>query len=269
MSVDAETFQEFLDQQQYSRNGVRRYEWIFGETFVCTGGLATTEWVVKRAGVKDGDRILDVGCGVGGHDFYMAEKYDVHITAVDLSVNMMSVALEHFAQRPHLADKIQFKMSDVMKAEFPDASFDLIYSRDAILHIADKEKLFALFYKWLAPGGRVVFTDYSKGDKPQYSEEFKRYVAQRQYHLLTVPQYEQLLKKSGFVNVQADDITEDTVRTLRVELEKLESRKAEFLKEFSAEDYNCLKQGWEAKIKRGTDGDQAWCLCYAEKQAQQ
>lgn len=268
MGVDSETFQEFLDQQQYSRNGVRRYEWIFGETFVCTGGLATTEWVVKRAGVKDGDRILDVGCGVGGHDFYMAEKYNVHITAVDLSVNMMSVALEHFAQRPHLADKIQFKMSDVMKAQFPDASFDLIYSRDALLHIADKEKLFALFHKWLAPGGRVVFTDYSRGDKPQYSDEFKRYVAQRQYHLLTVCEYEQLLKKSGFVNVQVDDITKETVQTLHVELEKLDSRKAEFLKEFSAEDYDCLKHGWEAKIKRGTDGDQAWCMCYAEKPAQ-
>ncbi|KAL3204492.1 hypothetical protein MRX96_011501 [Rhipicephalus microplus] len=142
----------------------------------------------RKAGVKDGDRILDVGCGVGGHDFYMAEKYDVRIMAVDLSVNMMSIALEHFAKRPHLADK-----------SFPEASFDLIYSRDALLHIADKETLFALFHKWLAPGGRIFFTDYCRGDKNQedYSEEFKQYVAQRQYNLLTVSEYGQLLKKAG------------------------------------------------------------------------
>ncbi|XP_075552919.1 uncharacterized protein LOC142585793 [Dermacentor variabilis] len=262
---DFHSFQEFLDQRQYSRNGVRLYEWIFGNTFVSTGGLSTTEWGVKKAGVKDGDRILDVGCGVGGHDFYMAEKYDVRIVAVDLSVNMMSIALEHFAQRPHLADKIQFKMSDVTKSEFPEASFDLIYSRDALLHIADKDTLFALFHKWLAPGGRIFFTDYCRGDKEDYSEEFKTYVAQRQYNLLTVSEYGKLLEKAGFVNVQAEDISQETVGNLRRELEKLESSKDDFLKEFSADDFNYLKQGWEAKIKRGADGDQAWCACYAEK----
>ena len=37
------TFQDFLDQQQYSRNGVLRYEKIFGPGFVSTGGLDTTK----------------------------------------------------------------------------------------------------------------------------------------------------------------------------------------------------------------------------------
>ena len=37
------TFQEFLDTQQYSKNGILRYEKIFGRTFVSTGGRETTE----------------------------------------------------------------------------------------------------------------------------------------------------------------------------------------------------------------------------------
>lgn len=37
------SFQEFLDEHQYSRAGVRRYEWIFGETFISSGGLQTTK----------------------------------------------------------------------------------------------------------------------------------------------------------------------------------------------------------------------------------
>ncbi|KAL1435960.1 hypothetical protein MTO96_010722 [Rhipicephalus appendiculatus] len=251
---DFNSFQEFLDKRQYSSNGVRLYEWIFGDTFISTGGLSTTEWGVKKAGVKDGDRILDVGCGVGGHDFYMAEKYDVRIMAVDLSVNMMSIALEHFAKRPHLAEKIQFKMSDVTQAEFPEASFDLIYSRDALLHIADKETLFALFHKWLAPGGRIFFTDYCRGDKAKedYSEEFKEYVAQRQYNLLTVSEYGQLLKKAGFVNVQAEDISEDTVRTLRRELERLENWQGRLSQGIHSRRLRLSEEGLGGK-------DQAWC----------
>ncbi|PON62194.1 S-adenosyl-L-methionine-dependent methyltransferase, partial [Parasponia andersonii] len=43
-----------------------------------------------------------------------------------------------------------------------DNSFDVIYSRDTILHIQDKPALFRSFYKWLKPGGKVVISDYCK-----------------------------------------------------------------------------------------------------------
>jgi len=48
------TFQEFLDNKQYSRNGILCYERMFDKHFVSTGGLETTEvcWcVLKCAGV--------------------------------------------------------------------------------------------------------------------------------------------------------------------------------------------------------------------------
>ena len=35
-------FQKFLDEQQYNKNGILRYEMIFGETYVSTGGQETT-----------------------------------------------------------------------------------------------------------------------------------------------------------------------------------------------------------------------------------
>ncbi len=53
-------------------------------------------------------------------------------------------------------------------------------SRDSILHISDKVKLFSLFFKWLKPGGRLLFTDYNCADGP-LSDEFKAYQEQRGY----------------------------------------------------------------------------------------
>lgn len=41
------TFQEFLDSQQYSHNSILRYERIFGQNYVSTGGKETTE--VRRS----------------------------------------------------------------------------------------------------------------------------------------------------------------------------------------------------------------------------
>lgn len=258
------SFQEFLDEHQYSRAGVRRYEWIFGETFISSGGLQTTKEIVERMNLKDGDRILDVGCGAGGHDFYMAERYDVKILAVDLSVNMMSMALEHFAKRPHLTRKIQFEALDATRANFPEGSFDVIYSRDTLLHIADKHSLLRNFFKWLAPGGKLVFTDYCRGDQ-DHSAEFKKYVAERGYNLLTVKEYEHLMKEAGFEEVRSEDISQNFLQVLRIELNKLITEKDRFLKEFTQEDYDYLKKGWEAKIERVTNGDQVWCFGYGKK----
>lgn len=269
MSVDGPTrglvtMQEFLDHHQYTQTAVRRYEWVFGETFLSSGGLPTAKEIIEKMGIKDGDRILDVGCGVGGHDFYMAENYDVKILAVDLSVNMMSVALEHFSKRPHLTKKIQFEVVDATTAEHEEGSFDIIYSRDTLLHIEDKKSLFKKFYRWLSPGGKLVFTDYCRGDQ-EHSEEFKNYVADRGYYLFTVEQYGQLMRDTGFVNVRPENYSKRFLELLQYELHKLNSGREDFLKEFSVEDYTYLKNGWEAKIKRVGDGDQVWCFCYGEK----
>ncbi|EEC00588.1 hypothetical protein IscW_ISCW024094 [Ixodes scapularis] len=73
------------------------------------------------------------------------------------------------------------------------------------------------------------------------------------------------MKETGFVKVRSEDISQEFLRVLRVELDKLNTQKDDFLKKFSSEDYEYLKRGWEAKIRRVSDGDQVWCLGYGEK----
>lgn len=55
----------FLDGQQYTLEGIRRYEFIFGKTYISTGGKCTTKEFVDQLKLKDGDKVLDVGCGIG------------------------------------------------------------------------------------------------------------------------------------------------------------------------------------------------------------
>jgi phosphoethanolamine N-methyltransferase len=92
----------------------------------------TTKEFVKKLELKEGDRVLDVGCGIGGGDFYMAEEYDVEVVGIDLSINMISLALERSIGRKCA---IEFEVGDCTKMNFPPSSFDVIYSRDTILHI--------------------------------------------------------------------------------------------------------------------------------------
>ena len=50
--------------------------------------------------------------------------------------------------------------------DFPAASFDVIYSRDCIIHIREKKELFERFFRWLKPGGRLMIS----GNLKHYDE---------------------------------------------------------------------------------------------------
>jgi phosphoethanolamine N-methyltransferase len=76
----------------------------------------------------------------------------------------------------------------VTTREFSPETFDVVYTRDTLLHIADKPALFKKFLMWLKPGGRLMITDYCCGTDP-WTDEFTKYVHQRGYHLMDVQTY--------------------------------------------------------------------------------
>ena len=136
----AKKLQEFLDAQQYTKKGILKYEKIFGDRYVSTGGERTTKEFCQLLHLQRGENVLDIGCGIGGSGFFMAKEYGVHIHGLDLSSNMISIAIDR--RRSGGFHGVDFEISNILTREFPENSFDLAYSRDVILHIPDKKKLF-------------------------------------------------------------------------------------------------------------------------------
>lgn len=258
---------DFLNGGQYQRNGILRYERVFGTTFVSTGGLETTKDFVGTLDLKSGMRVLDIGCGTGGSAFYMAREFDVHVLGVDLSENMLGVADEHKAgMSGRIQELVDFRLLDATKADFPENHFDVIYSRDAIMHIADKPLLYKNVYKWLKPGGKLLVSEYIHGkNHPNHTQEYIEYIDDRGYQLLTVQNYEQVLSRAGFTNIEATDITSKFIDVLKTEMEKFKPTKDQFIKEFTQRDYDELVDGWDIKIVRCSDGEQGWGLFKASK----
>ncbi|RWW17220.1 hypothetical protein GW17_00018861 [Ensete ventricosum] len=108
---------------------IEKVSWaiIFHQEYV-----ETTKEFVAKLDLKPGQKVLDVGCGIGGGDFYMAENFDVEVVGIDLSINMVSFALERAIGRKC---SVEFEVADCTKKTYPDNTFDVIYSRDTILHI--------------------------------------------------------------------------------------------------------------------------------------
>ncbi|XP_066525502.1 phosphoethanolamine methyltransferase isoform X2 [Hoplias malabaricus] len=256
------TFQQFLDNQQYTRRGILRYEKMFGSGYVSTGGQSTTKEFVDLLNLSPGQKVLDVGCGIGGGDFYMAKNYRVEVLGMDLSANMVEIAMERAVQEKIPA--VQFEVSDATKRTFPESSFDVVYSRDTILHISNKPELFRKFHSWLKPGGKLLITDYCCGEKP-WTPAFLDYVNQRGYILYTPQRYGKFLEEAGFTNVRAEDRTAQFIQVIKDELKRAEEIQEEFIEEFSQEDYDAIIRGWTEKLQRCEAGDQRWGLFYASR----
>jgi phosphoethanolamine N-methyltransferase len=255
---------KFDNNGQYSRSGILRYEMIFGPGYVSTGGHATTEDLCTRLGraLCPGARVLDVGSGIGGAALHLARAYGANVTGIDLAEEMVEIALER-TDEERMADSVTFRLGDVLDTSFTEP-FDIVWSRDAFMHIPDKPKLFSRLHQLLAHGGRLVITDYARGQSPG-KPEFERYVQKTGYHVIEPREYGRLLEAAGFVDVVVDDATARFVEILEAESARLVKNRAEFLASFSDADLNYLVDRWAMKVRFCHDGDMKWGIYLASK----
>jgi phosphoethanolamine N-methyltransferase len=248
---------KFDNQGQYSRTSILRYEMIFGPGYVSTGGAATTDDLCARLGssLRPGVRVLDVGSGIGGAAFHLAETYGARVTGIDLAEEMVAIALERARERG-IGESVAFLLGDVLETEFAEP-FDIVWSRDAFMHIRDKPRLFGRLHELLAPGGRLVITDYARGKSPA-SPEFENYIEKTGYHVIEPGEYGRLLEAAGFRDVAARDATARFIEILECEIARLVANRAEFLSAFSEVDLSYLVERWQMKVRFCRGGDMKW-----------
>jgi phosphoethanolamine N-methyltransferase len=249
---------KFDNHGQYSRTSILRYEMIFGAGYISTGGARTTDDLCARLSpsLRAGARVLDVGSGIGGAAFHLAKTYGAKVIGIDLAEEMVAVAHERAAELG-MKDSVQFVLGDVLEEKFAEP-FDIIWSRDAFMHIPDKARLFSRLFDLSAPGGRLVITDYARGKTPA-SPEFEKYIETTGYNVVEPAQYGQLLEAAGFTDVVVvDDATARFVEILKSEMARLVDHSEEFLAAFSEADLKYLVDRWEMKVGFCKSGDMKW-----------
>src|SRR5256884_7814740 len=127
-----------------------------------SGGRNATVRLAQLAQINGSHRVLDVGCGIGGPSRYLASKFGCQVTGLDLTQEFVALAAM-LAQRTRLADKVTYRQGNALAMPFPDASFDLVWSQNAAMNIADRDRLYGEMRRVLAPAGRLAFQDVAAG----------------------------------------------------------------------------------------------------------
>ena len=114
-------------------------------------------FMISKARVPGGGRLLDVGTGTGDIAFEALRlDPDVRVTGVDFTAEMMEIA-----RRRGGAEKVGWALADALHLPFPDATFHAAVSGFLMRNVADVKSALAEQMRVVKPGGRVVCLDTS------------------------------------------------------------------------------------------------------------
>jgi len=119
------------------------------------GGKPVTGRLARLAAIRPGTRVLDVGGGFGGPARTLAVEFGCHVTGIDLTGSYVRAA-KVLTARMGLDDRVTHQVGDALALPFPDGAFDLVWTQNSGMNIADKERLYAGFHRVLRPGGRLA-----------------------------------------------------------------------------------------------------------------
>ena len=103
-------------------------------------------------------RVLDLGCGYGSAARYLAANFGCSVTGTNISEKELELARSR-SEEAGLDHLLSFEYGDFHHLEYPDGSYDVVWSQDAFLHAVDKMAVLSECRRVLKPGGSLVFTD--------------------------------------------------------------------------------------------------------------
>jgi SAM-dependent methyltransferase len=192
----------------YGAEGIAPLELVWGEGFLSPGGADEVGRIVSGALVSGAD-VLDVGCGTGGAAFVLVADHDARsVVGVDVAQHVVDVATRSAADRG-VADRVRFQRIEPGRLPFADESFDVVFSKDAIIHVPDKAAVFAELHRVLRPGGRLCVGDWLRGAGSELDGAVADFVTsaggEDEFFLQTLAELGESVRAAGFVDIELVD----------------------------------------------------------------
>jgi len=181
-------------------------ETVWGDGFLSPGGPQEVAKVLEGSDIS-GKRVLDIGCGVGGIDILLINEYQAaHVTGIDVEEPVL-VQSRHRADREGLSDRITYQLVEPGPLPFADETYNVVFSKDAMIHIPDKAALFKDVFRVLNPGGIFLASDWMRCDNNPPSKEMRAYIETEglSFDMAPPENYAAALQEAGFQDITLRD----------------------------------------------------------------
>jgi cyclopropane-fatty-acyl-phospholipid synthase len=186
---------------------------------------AKLELVCKKLALRDGERVLDVGCGWGSFVIHAAARHGVNAVGITLSEHQAQLARER-ALEAGVADRVQFRVADYR--EVSDGPFDAIASIGMVEHVGEEQiDVYAKrLWSLLGPGGRLLnhgiakLKDFDTPDEGAFSERF----VFPDGVPLPLSRVLRALERVEFTTTHVEGLQSDYARTISYWIERFDAR---------------------------------------------
>ena len=242
-------------ENEYTDSFVAALEMVWGDGFLSPGGKEEIDLFLDGLDLT-GKTILDVGCGAGGVDIVLVQDYGAkHVLGIDIEQPLMERCIAR-AERSGLANQISYQK--VVPGPFPldDRTFDVVFSKDAMIHIEDKHALFKEVFRVLRPGGVFVASDWMRVDENPPGPAAQHWIDSvgLSFGMHSPPFYEDALRSSGFEQIRMRDRNEFLIKALSDDIAMFKDKYDELVHRTGEEADHYIKI-WEAALVAAEVGE--------------
>jgi tocopherol O-methyltransferase len=165
--------------------------------------------LAARAGVERGNRVLDVGCGLGGSSRWLARELGCEVVGITISPVQAAGARRRTA-RAGLGSRVRFLVADANTWEFPRGEFDVVWVVECSEHLLDKGRFIRRCAGALRAGGRLALCAWMTPDaaRPEDGRVLDEIcVAMLCPGLASMARYREWAVSAGMEVVAAEDLT--------------------------------------------------------------
>jgi SAM-dependent methyltransferase len=184
-------------------------------------GLPATVELADRLPIRAGQRIVDIGCGLGGPARYIARRFACHVSGVDITGPFVDAG-NKLSALLGMEDRVTIEQGDGQRLPYRDAQFDGAYTQHVTMNVADRHAFFAQAYRVLKPGAFFALTEHGLGATGDLHHPVPWSEDGRGEYLVTPSETRALLQEAGFEDIDVEDTGARYIAGYRMSLEKAE-----------------------------------------------
>ncbi|HSF92220.1 MAG TPA: class I SAM-dependent methyltransferase, partial [Paracoccaceae bacterium] len=170
-------------------------------------GFPATVELADALPIKEGDRLVDIGCGLGGPARYLAKRFKCHVDGIDITAPFVDAA-NKLSALVGMEDAVECRHGDGQKLPYDDEAFDGGYTQHVTMNVPDRNVFFGEAYRVLKPGAFFALTEHGLGEVGEPHHPVPWSEDGSGAYLMRPADTVAALEKAGFADIKVTDTGE-------------------------------------------------------------